>query len=72
MLDQWFGQVADYLEWAQIQQSFGVRNTDEAQLLSSWINELMNARKDMDTIRIADILEYEVIPRLPGHEHSSI
>ena len=72
MLDQWFGQVADYLEWAQIQQSFGVRNTDEAQGLSSWINELMNARKDMDTIRIADILEYEVIPRLPGHEHSSI
>ena len=72
VLDQWFGQVADYLEWAQIQKSVGTHKPDEGEGLSFWVNELMNARTGMDKVRIADILEYEMIPRLPGHEHTSL
>ena len=64
-LDQWFGQIADYLEWVQIQQAVGGGQSKESQDLSYWVNELINARKALDEVRIADMLEYEVIPRLP-------
>lgn len=64
-LDQWFGQVADYLEWVQIQQSIKGSQPNEQQDLSYWVNELMNARENLDDVRMADMLEYEVIPRLP-------
>jgi len=64
-LDQWFGQVADYLEWRQIQQSVGSTLSNEPNDLSFWVNELMTARQGLDEVRVADMLEYEVIPRLP-------
>ena len=64
-LDQWFGQIADYLEWVQIQESVSGSSSKEPQDLSHWVNELMNARKNMDDVRVADMLEYEIIPRLP-------
>ncbi len=64
-LDQWFGQMADYLEWTQIQQSMGRSLPKEPQDLPHWVNELMTARKNLDEVRVADMLEYEVIPRLP-------
>ena len=64
-MDQWFGQMADYLEWAQFQQSVSNAPSNEIQDLSYWVNELMNARKNLDEVRVADMLEYEVIPRLP-------
>lgn len=64
-LDQWFGQIADYLEWVQIQESVSGRQPKESQDLSYWVNELVNARKNLDEVRIADLLEYEIIPRLP-------
>jgi hypothetical protein len=64
-LDQWFGQMADYLEWSQIQQSIKGSQQNEPQDLSYWVNELINARQNLDDVRMADMLEYEVIPRLP-------
>jgi hypothetical protein len=64
-LDQWFGQIADYLEWLQIHESVRPKKPEVAQELSFWVNELMNARESEDEVRIADMLEYEVIPRLP-------
>ncbi len=64
-LDQWFGQIADYLEWVQIQGSVCVPQSKESQDLSYWVNELLHARKNLDTVRITDMLEYEIIPRLP-------
>ena len=64
-LDQWFGQIADYLEWVQIQQSVSRGQPKELQDLSYWVNELVHARKDLDNVRITDMLEYEIIPRLP-------
>ncbi len=64
-LDQWFGQIADYLEWLQNQQAVSGAVPKEDQDLSHWVNELMIARKNFDEVRVADMLEYEVIPRLP-------
>lgn len=63
-LDQWLGQMADYLEWLQIYESVGLKKPEGAQDLSFWVNELLNAREIEDEVRIADMLEYEVIPRL--------
>jgi hypothetical protein len=63
-LDKWFGQMADYLEWLQIHKSVGSRKNEFAQDLSCWVNELINARQIEDEVRIADMLEYEVLPRL--------
>ncbi len=64
-LDQWFGKMADYLEWAQIQRAISGLQQKEEQGLSYWVNELMNARQALDEVRMIDMLEYEVIPRLP-------
>ena len=64
-LDQWFGQIADYLEWVENQNSVSGGGSHEPQELASWVNELMNARKQLDDVRVTDLLEYEVIPRLP-------
>ncbi|PJA80583.1 MAG: hypothetical protein CO149_00915 [Nitrospirae bacterium CG_4_9_14_3_um_filter_51_5] len=63
-LDQWFGQMADYLEWLQIHESVGPKKPEMAQDLSCWVKELLTAREIEDEVRIADMLEYEVIPRL--------
>ncbi len=63
-LDQWFGQIADYLEWLQIHESVEVKKPEVGQDLSFWVKELLNAREIEDEVRIADMLEYEVIPRL--------
>ena len=64
-LDQCFGQMADYLEWSQIQQSGSETQPRESHDLSYWVNELLNARQNLDEVRVADVLEYEVITRLP-------
>ena len=50
---------------SQIQQSIKGSQPNESQDLSSWVNELINARQNLDEVRVADMLEYEVIPRLP-------
>jgi hypothetical protein len=57
--------MADYLEWIQIQQSVVGPQPTQSQDLSHWVNELMLARQNIDEVRVADMLEYEVIPRLP-------
>ena len=63
-LDQWFGQMADYLEWLQIHESVGLEKPAVVPDLSFWVNELTNAREIEDEVRVADMLEYEVLPRL--------
>ncbi len=64
LLDQWFGQMADYLEWSEIDQAIG--SSDEENVnLSQWVAELIDARQTCDHVRVADLLEYEIIPRLP-------
>lgn len=63
-LDQWFGQMADFLEWLQIHESLESVKAGFAPALSFWLTELMHAREIEDEVRIADLLEYEVLPCL--------
>ena len=62
-LDRWFGLLADYLELfqtaAEVNSSGG-----ELKAFASWIQELLDARSLKDPVRIADILEFEILPQL--------
>jgi len=62
-LDRWFGQLADYMEFLQAAEQ-GSQAGGDLQALSSWIQELLDARSMQDPVRLADILEFEVLPRL--------
>jgi hypothetical protein len=62
--------MADYLEWLQIHESVGHKKPEIAQDLSLWVKVLMNARENEDEVRIADMLEYEVLPRLSRNSTS--
>jgi hypothetical protein len=62
-LDRWFGQLADYVELLQAA-GRGSSAGGDLQALSSWIQELLDARSMQDSVRMADILEFEVIPHL--------
>lgn len=62
-LDAWLGKLADYLEWVE-----GVHATPAAGIgpdaLSAWVRQLLEARTARDTVRMADLLEYEILPRV--------
>ena len=62
-LDRWFGQLADYVELLQAAGQGGSTRGD-LQALSSWIQELLDARSIQDPVRLADILEFEILPHL--------
>lgn len=62
-LDRWFGQLADYMELLQVAGP-GSQANDDLQALSPWIQDLLDARSIPDPVRIADILEFEILPRL--------
>ncbi|MEO8338217.1 MAG: hypothetical protein ABI604_00700 [Nitrospirota bacterium] len=62
-LDRWFGQLADYVELLQ-SAGRGSSAGGDLQTLSSWIQELLDARSIQDSVRMADILEFEVVPHL--------
>jgi hypothetical protein len=62
-LDQWLGKLADYLEL--MERPLKAANTTEAtRPLSSWVQELLDARNNRDVVLTADLLEYEILPRL--------
>jgi len=62
-LDRWFGQLADYIELLQAAERSG-QVCGDLQALSSWVQELLDARSIQDPVRLADILEFEVLPYL--------
>jgi hypothetical protein len=62
-LDRWFGQLADYVELLQTG-GHGSRTRGDLQAFSSWIQELLDARSIQDPVRMADILEFEILPHL--------
>ena len=66
-LDRWFGQMADYVEWGHLHAQVGLSGGN-ASTLNEWVEKLMTARKTQDQVRIADILEYEIIPLLSQAE----
>lgn len=59
-LDAWLGQLADYLEFVE------TLSTPPApdRALSPWVQELLQARAARDLVHLADLLEYELAPRL--------
>jgi len=62
-LDRWFGQLADYVELLYAAGQ-GTPTGSNPQAFSSWIQELLDARSIHDPVRMADILEFEVLPYL--------
>ncbi|CUQ67239.1 hypothetical protein [Candidatus Nitrospira inopinata] len=61
-MNEWLGQLADYLEFTEgrDRQCPADRRTS----LSFWVEELLTARDGGDLILTADLLEYEILPRL--------
>ncbi|MBX9658745.1 MAG: hypothetical protein K2X00_09275 [Nitrospiraceae bacterium] len=59
-LDAWLGKLADYLELVEPNQAKA--RPDRA--MTPWVQALLEARAQRDLIRVADLLEYELAPRL--------
>lgn len=62
-LDLWLGKVADMLELME-NGGFNQVPDHQAQSTAVWIEELLEARSLRDLVRMADLLEYEIVPRL--------
>ncbi|MBI4003032.1 MAG: hypothetical protein HY348_14775 [Nitrospira defluvii] len=62
-IDIWLGRLADYTEMLETGHTQGVAGLSSATLLP-WIQELLGARSSADPVRVADLLEYELLPRL--------
>lgn len=60
LLDAWLGKLADYIELVES----GHRSPSSNSALTPWVQELLDARTARDLIRLADLLEYELLPRL--------
>jgi hypothetical protein len=62
-LDLWLGKLADYLELVE---GTGTAFTGgrDAKPLSVWVRDLLDARAGQDIVMMADLLEYEILPRL--------
>lgn len=60
LLDAWLGKLADYLELVESKQA--KMHPDRA--MTPWVQALLDARAQRDLIRVADLLEYELAPRL--------
>ena len=67
-LDQWFGQLADYVEFLEAAEQ-GRPSRGDLQPVSLWIQELLEARSIQDPVRMADILEFEALPYLASSPH---
>ena len=63
-IDDWFGRLADYVEWAELARSHHASQAP-ADSIAGWLQEMIQARETGDVVRLADVLEFEVIPRLP-------
>lgn len=62
-LDLWLGQLADYLELVEGTGAAFNAGRD-AKPLSAWVRDLLDARDGQDIVMMADLLEYEILPRL--------
>ena len=62
-LDAWLGQLADYLEFVD-GTSATMKAGTGASAVVSWVQQLLEARAARDLVRVADLLEYEILPRL--------
>ncbi|MGB0908839.1 MAG: hypothetical protein ACPGYT_00630 [Nitrospirales bacterium] len=63
-VDEWFGRLADYVEWVEIARAVGTSQV-QSDSMNSWIKEMLDARERTDLVGLADLLEFEIMPRLP-------
>lgn len=68
-LDAWLGRLADYAEMTEAGRSEGLSGIGAAGAIP-WMQELVDARHAADSVRLADILEYELLPTLADAEHA--
>jgi len=61
-LDLWLGKLADYLEL--VEGKPGVAGDRSPDGVLPWVQQLLDARADRDGVRMADLLEYEILPAL--------
>jgi hypothetical protein len=64
-LDAWLGRLADYLECLETQRSHSPTG-HSIQPVAPWVAHLLDARNRGDWVGLADLLEYEILTRLPG------
>lgn len=62
-LDSWLGRLADYVEMAESARAHALPAGPNDSLIP-WVTDLVGARDAGDLVRIADLLEYELLPRL--------
>ena len=62
--DAWLGRLADYLECLEHQLA-QPGTPDSTPPLVSWVARLLKARDTGDWVGVTDVLEYEVLSRLP-------
>jgi hypothetical protein len=62
-LDLWLGKLADYLELMEGGRTSRCKSEEE-RLLSAWVRDLLTARNERDIVLMADLLEYEILPRM--------
>jgi hypothetical protein len=63
-LDAWLGRLADYLECVETKRS--QRASDSTESLAPWVSRVLDARIAADWVAWADLVEYEIVTRLPG------
>lgn len=66
-LDLWLGKLADYLELVEGTGTAFIGGRD-TKPLSPWVRDLLDARSAQDIVMMADLLEYEILPRLEAKE----
>lgn len=64
-VDAWLGQLADYLELEAATPPAAGSGADHERLTRQ-VQDLLAARTADDPVRLADVLEYELLPRLAG------
>ncbi len=62
-LDRWCGLLADYVELLYVAGAGGPSVVAQ-QAFPTWIQELLEARSIQDPVRMADTLEFEILPHL--------
>lgn len=62
-LDAWLGKLADYLELVEGNHA-GAPTDCATGGLMPWVRQLLDARAGRDFVHMADLLEYEILPRL--------
>jgi hypothetical protein len=62
-VDAWLGRFADYVEMVELVRTQAGDRSQETSL-APWISELLEARTASDSVRVADVLEFELIPRM--------